>query len=120
MKTRKPLQSVGRRARRTAEAREEMRQRVLAECGRKCVGVVTAPEVRCYGNWLEVHELVDRAVRPGSELEWELGVCLCPAHHRLYTTDEDLAREHGLTFRSWEWEQALERARQLRSLVWRS
>lgn len=117
---RKPLPQVGRRAKREETERVEMRKVVLAECGGRCVARTVVPEVRCWSaGYLEVHELVDRAVRPGVHLDSSFGVSLCGAHHDWVSSDASRAREVALSFYSWEWEAALARAAELKVLVWR-
>lgn len=120
MKRGKPLKQVGRRAAREAPEREEMRKLVLAECGGRCVARTVVPEVRCWSSGaLDVHELVDRAVRPGVHLDADFGVALCRAHHDWVGEDATRARAVGLSFFSHDWEAAKGRAVELRTLAWR-
>lgn len=97
-----------------------MRKLVVAECGGRCVARKIVPEVRCW-SWagLEVHELVDRSVRPGVHLDSSFGVLLCGAHHEWVSSDATRAREVGLSFFSYDWEAAIARASELKVLVWR-
>lgn len=113
MKRGKPLAQVGRRAKREAAARVEMRETVLAETGEVCVGAALMPEVRCWGG-LEVHETIDRSVRPGVHLDPAFGVPLCHAHNMACNDDATRAREVGLSFFSHQVDEARARAAFLR------
>lgn len=119
MRRGKPLRQVGRRALRDADERAEMRRVVIGECGDRCVARVVLPEIRCYG-FLEVHELVDRSVRPGVQLDADFAITACRPHHEWISADASRARDDGLSFFSWDWEQALARVKELRTLSWRS
>ena len=119
MRRGKPLQQVGRKAAREQPARDEMRKQVLADCGGRCVARKAIPEVKCWASgYLEVHELVDRSVRPGVALDHNYGVALCHAHHEWVTADASRARDRGFSFFSWDWEPALLRAQRLKAEVW--
>lgn len=117
---RSPLKQVGRKTAREQAEREEMRRIVIGECGGRCVGRSAMPQIECWGRYLEVHELVDRAVRPGVHLDADYGVSLCHPHHEYVTLDATRAREIGMSFFSWDWEQALVRVKELRRLAWRT
>lgn len=112
----KPLQQVGRRARAQADEREAMRQVVLAETGGRCVGALFLSG-ECWGG-IEVHEVIDRSVRPGVHLDASLAVSVCHGHHVAVTANPILARMVGLTFFSWEVDKARARAAVLRRSAW--
>lgn len=113
----KPLRQIGRRARAQADEREAMRQTVLAETGGVCVARVLLPEVECWGG-TEIHELCERSTRPGVHLEAEFGVSCCHAHNSAINDRPTRAREVGLTFYSWQAEEARARAAVLRRSAW--
>ncbi len=97
---RRPLrrESVRRRGER------RLRAAVVAEVLERdggCVGCVLVPSVACSGR-LEVHEVAQRSVVPGSHLRPELAVALCSAHHRWVDGHIAEAREVGLIVDSWE------------------
>jgi hypothetical protein len=46
----KPLAQVGRKAQREEVERTEMRKRVIADCGGRCVARKGIPEVKCWEN----------------------------------------------------------------------
>lgn len=112
MKRGKPLAQAGRRARREAAERLEMRQVVLDETKGRCVAKGILPGV-CWGG-TEIHEVIDRSVRPGVHLDPAFGVSICHAHHMVISDDATLARSVGLSFYSYEVDDARERAAELR------
>lgn len=90
-----------------------MRVEVIAETGGKCVaaGVLSG---RCWGH-IEVHEVIDRSVRPGVHLDAAFAVTLCYSHHLAVSDDATLAREVGLSFFSYQVDEARERAAALKA-----
>lgn len=108
----KPLRQIGRRARAQADEREAMRQTVLAETGGVCCVAKFVPG-QCAG-FVEVHEVIDRSVRPGVHLDSSLGISVCHFHHVWISADATRARDVGLSFFSYEVEMARERAAMLR------
>jgi hypothetical protein len=115
----KPLAQVGRKAQREEVERTEMRKRVIADCGGRCVARKGIPEVKCWASGtLDVHEVIDRSVRPGVALDHEYGIALCRAHHDWISENASRARERGFSFFSWDWEAALKRVAQLKVEVW--
>lgn len=117
MKRGRPLAQVGRRAQREMAEREEVRATVIAETGGKCVAVSILPG-RCWGG-IECHELIDRSVRPGVHLDPDYTVTICHAHHMAVSDDATLAREVGLSFYSYQADEARARAAELKAGVWR-
>lgn len=113
----KPLRQIGRRAQREMAERDAMREEVIAETGGRCCAAPLLPG-RCWGG-LDVHELIDRSVRPGVHLDAAFAVTICHAHHMVITENEELSRELKLTFYSYEVAQARERALELKAAVWR-
>jgi hypothetical protein len=113
MRRGKPLAQVGRRATRERVQRDEMRAEVLAETGLVCVAKALMPEVYCWGP-IEVHETIDRSVRPSVHLDSAFGVPLCHAHNMACNDDATRARECGLSFYSYQVDEARARAGFLR------
>lgn len=111
-----PLRQIGRRARAKAEGRAAMRQTVLDETKGRCCVAAMVPEVECWGG-TEVHETIDRSVRPGVELDPAFGISVCHAHHVWISDDASRAREYGLSHFSYEVDVARERAAVLRGLA---
>lgn len=112
MRRGKPLAQIGRRAMRERVQRDEMRVAVLDETKGRCCAKGILPGV-CWGG-TEVHEVIDRSVRPGVHLDPAFGISICHAHHLVISDDASLAREVGLSFYSHEVVEARERAAQLR------
>ena len=118
MRRGRPLARVGRRAQREQAERDEMRDAVFAETGRVCAAKVLdlMPEVRCFGG-IEIHETIDRSVRPGVHLDEAFGVPLCSGHNYACNDDATRAREVGLSFFSYDDEAARARAGELRRML---
>lgn len=97
---RTPLRRESARRRRERPQRAAVVAEVLERDG-GCVGRDRVPSVACSGR-LEVHEVAQRSVVPGSHLRAELAVALCSAHHRWVDDHIAEAREVGLIVDSWE------------------
>lgn len=88
-----------------ADARWEVRQATLQRAGFRC----EAPDLAFgvpHGGPLDVDERISRGVRPGAHLDVTITQVLCRMHHSAKALYPDEARRLGLTFRSWEYEEA--------------
>lgn len=97
---RRPLPRESVKHRRQRRVRAAVVAEVLERDG-GCVGRELVPSVACSGR-LEVHEVAQRSVVPGSHLRPDLAVALCSAHHRWVDGHIAEAREVGLIVDSWE------------------
>jgi hypothetical protein len=101
LKRRTPMKRVS--AKRLAEGpeRDEVREVTLRRAGWRCqapgmFGIV------CGGGELEVHEVHSRGTSPGSHLDSNLTVALCPNHHRRVTLHPLDGYASGLRKHPWE------------------
>jgi 5-methylcytosine-specific restriction endonuclease McrA len=101
LKRRTPLKRVS--AKRLAEApeRAEVRRITLARAGHRCQAP-GAFGLLCGGGELEVHEVHSRGTTPGSHLDPDVTMALCPNHHRYATDHPAEAHAAGLRRRPWE------------------
>jgi predicted restriction endonuclease len=81
--------------------RDAVRRTVLAAADWTCQARTVWPEVECHGS-LDVHERVQRSLRPGGHLDVDNCLALCSAHHHAAHSNIALAHERGLLRHSWE------------------
>lgn len=106
---RTPLKPMSRKRRQSLEERADVREAVLERDGHTCqfwtaVYQCGYPEPLDFGNVtpqyctsaLHVHEITPRGTHPGSELNVDVAICLCSAHHQLIHSRPLLGYQTGL------------------------
>ena len=106
---RTPLARMSKKRRQSLEERADVREAVLARDGHTCqfwtaVYDASCPEPLDFGNdtpqfctpELHVHEITPRGTHPGSELNADVAICLCSAHHSTVHRRPRLGYQTGL------------------------
>jgi hypothetical protein len=106
--SKKPVKPVS--AKRSAEstARSDVIVATMRRADWKCEAGDMAFGIRC-GEACDVHEIIQRSVRPGSHLEVELTAFVCRPHHSAIDDNIEEANRLGLYFMSWEYDLAVAR-----------
>ena len=104
-----PLRRVSRKRQATLEQRADVRAAVLERANHACefwaiIWDCPHPEPLDFGNQcpqfcagpLDVHEVTPRGTHPGSELNADVAICLCRAHHQYVHSRPTLGYQTGL------------------------
>jgi hypothetical protein len=102
------VQPVSRKRVGEAPARLVVREETARRANWKCEAGEMAFGLACSGDF-DCHEIIQRSVRPGSHLEIELTSYVCRQHHSAVDLFPDEANRLGLLFKSWQYEEAVER-----------